>query len=156
MASTTYKTITIQAEAQVRREAQASVALTPGELLEWSGGKLIPHGTAGGMLKGGKLVCLETQHPDSDLSATIDVDYVADDTVYFTHAKPGDVYNMFLAAGESATAGVSVLQSDGAGALAVQATLDATLIEGSVVGVAENTVDNSGGGTRVRIRVRII
>ena len=160
MASTVYHSIVIQAANEfgdiTRREKLAAAAITPGELLDFDSATTVnAHGVAGGVLQG-KLVALETQTPDSATAANIDVDYASGDTVYFAEGKPGDVFYMWLAAGQSALMNPpSQLISDGAGALTV-ATVDAATLTNSIVGVADEVKDNSGGGTRVRIKVRIV
>jgi hypothetical protein len=135
----------------VRREALSSAVVTPGELLDFSAGLLIPHGGAAGVL-GGKLVCLETQTPDNGTTPSMSVDYSAGDTVYYAEGVPGDVFYMWLSATDTTVAGTTQLVSDGAGALQPE-TVDATTLANSVVGVAEDST--TAGTTRVRIRVRI-
>ncbi len=154
MASTTSHTIVLQGGA-VRREDLANVALTPGELLRVNANeKLEPHGAAGGVLVG-KLFALESPTAPPGITEAIDEDYAVDDIVYYAEAQPGDVVYAFLAAGETAVKGVTQLQSDGAGALQAE-TVDATTLANSIVGVPAEDVDNSGGGTRVRLRVRVL
>lgn len=157
--TTTEHTITIESadpNGVVRLERLASGAVTPGDLLDITGAAVRAHATAAGVLPG-KLVALENQTPDTHTyptTAAIDIDYASGDTVYYAQGNPGDVFLMWLSAGEAATDGVTQLQSDGAGALAA-VTVGATTLADSIVGVADETVDNSGGGAAVRLRVRI-
>lgn len=154
MASSTYHTIAVQGPGS-RKEGLADVAITPGELLRYkSDGDLEPHGTAGGVLAS-KLVALESQTPDSESAASIDVDYAIGETVHYAVGRPGEVYYMWLKAGETAVKGITQLVSDGAGALQAE-TVDASTLANSVVGVPAESYDNSGGGSRVRLLVEIV
>jgi len=80
------------------------------------------------------------------------VDYDAGDTVYYAVGRPGEVYYMFLAASQTVVRGVTQLQSDGAGAV-TPVTVDATTLEKSVVGIADE--DLTAGVSRARLRVMI-
>jgi len=134
-------------------KTQAAVAITPGELLAFNAAdKLIPHGTAAG---GGvqKLFAGENAYEEPSSNVAIDTDYAINDSVNLIRAQPGDLVYAFLAAGENAAKG-NALVSDGAGALDV-GTLDATLVAGAIVAYADEDKDNSGGGTRVRIKARV-
>lgn len=142
---------------QHRVEYIAGAAIGPGELLELDASnedEVILHNSAGEVVMP-RLIALETQTPDSDTDLTIDQDYDSGDTVYCAVAQPGEEYYMYLADGETASL-YSVLQSDGAGALEVQDTLDATLIANSVVGIAMEALDNGDGGAPARIKVQIV
>lgn len=132
----------------IQKEGVAGVALTPGELVTFNGsGELIPHGSAGG--HAAKRFVLE----ESILGGDIDTDYADGDNVVYIVGYSGCEVYAFLAAGENAAVG-SPLVSDGAGALDV-GTVDATLVANAIVGYAAEAVDNSGGGSRVRIKVEI-
>ena len=160
MASSTYGNIVIRAADRdggvTRQEALAGEAnITPGELLEHTtGGAVLRHNTANGAVTP-RLVCLETQTPDSELSSSIDVDYDNGDTLYMAVAQAGDRLYMWLAAGENAAIN-NLLQSDGDGALVVSAAVDATIITESLVGRAVAAVDNSAGVSPVRIIVEAL
>ncbi len=158
MASTLYHKIVIETADPLgvtRRELLASAAVGPGELLEVSAaGTVAPHSGDAGVLQG-KLVALESQHPDAESAQAIDTDYASGDTVYYAEGQPGDVFYMFLANGENAVMNPpSQLESDGAGALDV-ITPGAGILENSTVGVAEEALNN-GTGSPARIRVRIV
>jgi hypothetical protein len=133
----------------------AGVAITPGELLERNGaGNLIPHGTSGGFV-GEKLVAMETQHADAAGTDQINVDYASADVCYYAVGQPGDVYYMFLKGSDQAYEG-SALTSDGAGALQHLSAPGTDETAGSIVAVAEEDLDNSSNGSRVRIKARIV
>jgi hypothetical protein len=153
MASSTYHTIAVQYNELTRLEALAHEAITPGELLLInSDEELTPHSADAGVLPG-KLICLESITPDTSTTASIDLDYAANDTAYYAQAKAGEVYYMWLKASETVVKGVTQLVSDGAGALK-GATVDATTFENSVVGIAEQ--DLTAGIARTRCLVRIV
>ena len=68
--------------------------------------------------------------------------------------KSGDHVYMWLAAGETASQH-SLLESDGDGALQVEAAVDQTDIVRALVGRAVAAVDNGAGGSPVRDVVEI-
>jgi len=157
MASTTPHKIMLQTneEATARpvfEDLLASVALTPGEILAVSSGALIPHGSANGAAK--PLRVAEKSDTISDPTAVaIDHDYEAGEGVNYLMPQPGDLCYIFVKASEVMVKGVTLLSSDGAGAL--QAIVpDATTVTGTVVAQAEE--DKTVGGTRERVKVRIL
>jgi hypothetical protein len=153
MAKSFYSTIAIQG-CEVRKEALADEAIIPGQLLRFDADEeLEKHATAGGVLVN-KLVALESPTAAPGTTQAIDTAYAIGEIVYYAIPRPGDVCYMFLAAGETAVKGISQLVSDGAGALQV-ATVDATTLVNSIVGVPAEDKDNSGGGSAVRVLVEI-
>lgn len=157
MTASGYRRITIRTVdpfGPTQEEHQAGAAITPGELLERnSAGNVIPHGTSAGYA-GEKLVALETQHADARGTEQIDVDYASADVVYVAVGRPGDVFYMWLAGSEQAYEG-SALVSDGAGALNHH-TPGTDDTAGALVAIAEEDLDNSTNGSRVRIKARIM
>jgi hypothetical protein len=154
MAASTPHTIAVEYQQLTRREAQGHEAITPGELLAFnSDEELIPHGSAAGVLAG-KLVALESPTADSSTTAAIDVDYAADDTVYYAVGKPGDKFLMWLKSAEVTVRGITQLVSDGAGALQAQ-VVDANTLSGAIVGVAAED-KTAAGGVRARVLVEIV
>lgn len=157
MAKTHPDTIVLQVANQqgdvTRREKLASSAnILPGHLLEIDAATTVDiHGVADGFLQG-KLVALETQHPDAETTDTIDIAYAAGDSVYYAEGKPGDIFYMYLAAqNEAVMTPPSPLASNGDGTLKVVVVGGATL-EGAIVGVADEAI---AAGALSRIRVRI-
>lgn len=152
MAASTPHTIAVEYQQVTRREALCHEAITPGEILAInSDEELIPHGSSGGVLPG-KLIALESPTADSATAAAVDVDYAANDKGYYAVGKPGEVFMLWLAAGETAVKGVTQLISNGAGAL-IAVTVDATTLANSIVGVAAQ--DLVAGGARARCLVQI-
>lgn len=139
-------------------EGKANAILTPGELLAWSADdELDPHGTAAGNATP-VMVAIE-----NDLIGDgIDDNYAAGDTVRYVVPAPGDVLYMWLADGENVIKG-DPLESDGNGDLQKHTpqavdeggTATYTVYEDSIVGIADEDLNNSAGGARARIRVRI-
>lgn len=156
MASSTYHSIMIQrGDDPTIREALAGEAnITPGELLEYSAGTLLRHNTAGGLVAP-IMIAIESQTPDDDDDFSVDVDYANGDTVYYWTPKSGDRAYMWLAAGENA-AQHALLESDGDGALQVEAAVDATDVVRALVGRAVAAVNNAAGGSPVRVVVEIL
>lgn len=159
MASATFHSIIIRAANQLgdvtREEAVATaVAITPGELLQWTPGAATvrAHAVAAGSVTP-KMVALESQTPEDETAFSVDDPYDASDLVYFAVAKPGDEYYMWLANGENAAL-QALLQSDGNGELQVLGTVVAGTLAESVVGTAVVALNNATGAP-ARIRVRI-
>lgn len=165
MASATPHTIVLRSNnpdnmMQRTQEApcQGAVTITPGMLLAWGTTNTVkPHATANGALQGRK-VAIENPWSDhgviySSDGPNIAHDYAAGETVFFIFAQSGDVLYMLLEDGANATKGIA-LAPNGAGALQLL-TVDASAVEESVFGYAEETVDNTSGGAVARIRVRV-
>lgn len=151
------KTIVLKGD-PIRKERQAAEALTPGELLDVdASSKLIPHGNAG--QNAAAIFCLEEDFVGDD----IDTDYAADDTVQYGFFRQGDEVYAWLAAGENVADG-DELESDGAGALQAHTpqavdeggTATYTIYANAIVARAIEDKDNSGGTTRVRVKVEIV
>lgn len=151
MASSTYHTIAIQGAA-VRLERETHEAITPGELLAIDADEeLIPHGSADGVLPG-VLVALESPTAAAGTTEAIDVDYAAGDSAYYAQGQPGDVYYMWLKAGETVVKGQTLVSSDGAGAVKAIVVGAGTLTK-SIVGVAEQDLTAGVGRERCLIRI---
>lgn len=154
MASSTPHTIALQSQGLFRKEAKAAGTITPGHLIQLdSNGEAVVHASAGAVLQN-KLIALESQTPDDDDAWSIDVDYVDNERVYYAVGKPGEQYYMWLKAGENAARNAQ-LESAGDGSLQVE-TVAATSLTNTIVGVAREAKDNSGGGAKVRILVEIV
>jgi len=144
---------------QLENLASGNFRCLPGMLLKNNSGTMIAHPTAGSFLPA-KLVALECPWPDTDASATsaaIDIYYKAGDTLRYIQARPGDVCNMLLgtASGSAAaTEGISQMVSDGLGGVIVAS--GTALQDNEIVGVPDESVDNSGETTYARLKVRII
>ncbi len=153
MASSVYHTITVVAnDDQVRKEALAHEIITPGQLLEINADEeAAKHSAAAGVLPN-KLIALETQTPNAESSAQVDATYAAGDTLYYAVGRPGEVYYMFLAAGQTVVKGVTQLQSDGAGAL-TPVSVGATTLTNSIVGVAAQDLTAGGAATRCLVEI---
>lgn len=155
MASSTYHTILIRATGEItRREMVAGEAsIKPGYLLEQSGSTLVTHTVAGGPVPQ-KLIALESQTPDdtAGTTASIDLTYANGDTVYYAVAKPGERYYMWLADSQTVVAGVTQLQSDGAGCVQAISVTASTLVS-SIVGVAAESKTTSGAVARLLVDI---
>lgn len=141
-------------EGIIALERLGSGTVTPGHLLDVTGGAVRSHNTADGVCPG-KLVALENQTPDTQASPTaaaIDITYASGDTVYYAQASPGDVFNMIIAASETTVDGVSQLVSNGDGTLKVVTVATTTLTE-AVVGVADEAVTSGTVVARCRVRI---
>lgn len=132
----------------IRKEAVCAAAITPGELLEYSGADAIqPHSTAAGAALA--LFAVENDVRGKDL----DEDYASGQTVQMIVASPGVRIYPLLADGEDASVG-SYLVSNGDGALRVFVPASDSI--GAIVAQAVEAVDNSSGGAEARIRAEVV
>lgn len=135
-----------------RKEGIASEAITPGHLVEFGGSNdLQKHSTAAGNAR--KAFAVE-----NDLIGDgIDDAYAVDDQVQYNVFQTGDeVYALVAAAATAITKGAA-LESAGDGTVRIQTASAATADteRDSVVAYALEAVDNSGGGSAVRIRIEV-
>ena len=135
----------------LRDEGVAAAAITPGHLVEEVAAGVQVHGDAGEN-------AIPTFAVERDLTGDgIDVDYAANDQVLLAHCRTGDVVNALLAAAATAVPNGGWLESAGDGTLRI-ATTDAATDDTQRLGIvarALEAVNNSGGGTPARIKVRI-
>lgn len=133
-------------------EAVAAGTITPGDLIEKdTNGKVVRHATADGAVV--PMFALE-EGWSTGTGAAIDTDYASADTVQIGIPARGVVVNAWVAAAAAAIVIDSPLGSDGAGGVKI-VTVGAGTLEGSIVGYADAALDNSGGGARARLRVRV-
>ena len=150
MASSAPNKICLAGTPQHDEKLAANVAITPGMLVELASASTVrPHNAAGGNARP-MWADVQPFTDPVDGTKSIDVNYGTADTVYLLETKAGDVIYALLAAGENVAAG-AFLQSDGAGAL--EAFAGGTGTPAATVATANEAIDNSGGGTAVRIKV---
>lgn len=149
LTNTTPNTIVLKG-CGTRKEAIASGAITPGHLVEFGGAQdLRVHATAGGNAR--KAFAVE-----NDLMGTgIDTAYALLDQVQYNVFKAGDEVYALVAAGAAAITKGNALESAGDGTLQVEGTATATGDTDIVVAYALESVDNSVGGSAVRIKVEV-
>lgn len=135
----------------VRDEGKAVAAITPGHLIEEVAAGVQVHSTAAANAM--PMFALEREMTGDG----IDVAYAANDTVLFVVAQPGAMINALVAAGAPAIAVGDALESAGDGTLRKAVTDAATddTQRDAIVAYAREAVDNSGGGTAVRLKVRV-
>ena len=150
MASATPHVIMLQTNAlsdlvrpAFERQAHAGT-IKPGHLLEMlSTGKVKPSGTAGA--KGVRMVAVEHgfRNP-TGATLNIDTAFPAGDNVTFVYPQSGDLLYMFLKQGENVAAGAQL-------EAAVGGELQA-ITTGALVGIAEEAVDATAAGKRIKVR----
>jgi hypothetical protein len=132
---------------------QAAVTIKPGMLLAFGTTNTVkPHAVAGANKEGVK-VALDNLYSPPSAGIAIDATYAAGTTVPYIHGSPGDVLYMLLATGNNIAKGAP-LESAGAGNLRAATTPVAGTPLDSVIGYAEEAVNNASGSD-ARIRVRI-
>lgn len=132
---------------QLVRERLASEAITPGDLLEVTTGDqyALNNATTGaGATAGRKIFALE----NVARAGGIDDAYGSGETCRAVYGQTGDLVNARVAAGAAAIVVGVPLESAGDGTLKVVGT-------GAIVAYASEAVDNSGGGSAVRIQVEV-
>ena len=134
------KTIVLKGDF-IRKEAEASEAITPGHLVEFGGAaELRKHATVGGA--GRRAFALENDL----IGKGVDDAYAAGDNVLYGVFGPGAEVYAKLAAGETCTKG-DALESAGNGLLQVSSTP----VEGSIIAWALETI--AVAGSRVKVEV---
>lgn len=137
----------------IRKEAIAGGAITPGYLLErTSTGTVQAHSTAAHSAQ--LLFAVENEVVGNGITDA----YAANDTVLMAACQSGvEIYALVPASAAAIVIG-DFLESAGDGTLRKVAT-DTATDEGernSVVAVALEAVDNSGGGSAARIKVELV
>jgi len=129
----------------------ATAGFKPGVLVEEVPAGVQPNSSAGTNAQ--KLFALT----NTARGGTIDDDYVVGETARYGAAHSGQEVYAWVAAAATAIPFGSALESAGDGTLRIQTAAAATAntARDSVVAYAAETVDNSLGGTAVRIKARV-
>lgn len=150
-------------------EKIGSEAITPGHLVEivpsgGDAGQLRKHATASG--DAAPYFALESLVPSLSNSQTapIDLAYATDSSVRWAIGRNGNMFYAWVPASATAIKDGDELTSNGDGTLkkyVAQATNEGgtatyTIAVRAVVARAAEDVDNSGGGSAARIRVRVV
>lgn len=136
----------------IGKEAKVAAIFKPGHLVEiTSAGEAQKHSVAAG--NSNKAFALASQ----TTGGTIDDAYAVGEVALVGYAQSGQLVNAVLAAAAPAIVAGDALESAGNGTLRKQVVAAATTqaSRDSVVGYADESVDNSGGGSEVRIIVRV-
>jgi hypothetical protein len=127
-----------------------TAAVTPGDLLLLSASGVTPNTNAADV-DAPKIFAIELPYLDPRISTSpaSDTDYAVAAVARYIFAQPGDLVYGFIETGHAAVAlGAALEASNIAGCLQAHST-------GRIIGFAAEAVDNSGGGTPARIKVRI-
>lgn len=154
MAATTPNTIVLSDQPYVQDEKLANnVAIKPGDLVALASATAIGlHATAGGNAR--PLFALENPYADPG-SPAIDTAYGTADQVRYVIGKGGDKVYGWLTVGASVAVGTYLESAGSLGALRAL-TASGSTHHRRAVGVAAETVNNSAGGAKARIRVEVI
>ncbi len=139
------RTIVLRGEYCIYEDVTNNSTIKPGMLLQRRdrGNGLpvvIPHGLAGG-----RGACLIATENPLNAGGTVDTTYAAEDVVRYHHAKPGDIVNVLLAAGQNAKIG-SELISAGNGKFTVSADVDTNITLQSAFGTADTALNLTASG----------
>ena len=142
--ATTPKTIELYGTC-IQHEAEVTnAAITPGMLITRTATGVRPHNVAGGAASA--MFAVE----DSKLGNDIDDDYAVGDQCTFAEFMPGSSVYALAHAGGAAISANDLLKSGGDGTLELASTDEVAVAR------ALEAVDNSGGGSAVRIKVEVI
>lgn len=128
----------------VQNEGVALAAITPGALIQRGASGVTNHATAGETAS--PMFAVENEWIGNGIS---DAYAIGDQVVYRTFA-PGSAVYALAHAGGAAIAANAFLKSGGDGTLELASTDEVAIAQ------ALEAVDNSGGGSAVRIKVEII
>lgn len=149
MAATSPYTIMLSDRSKFERDegiVASSETIYPGQMVAWSSGSLIQHGSAADV---DAQIIFADRWPAYNKG--IDDPYTQTMTCPIIYPVPGAKVYAFLETGANVAKGAA-LEANGAGALQALST-------GRIVAFADEAVNNSGGGTgpdgSARIRVRI-
>jgi len=128
----------------IRKEGEASGAITPGHLIEWGGSQDVQvHSSAAGIAR--KAFAVENDLIGRDITDA----YAQGETVQYGVFPPGAEVYAFLAGGETVSKG-DALVSAGDGTLAAMASGE----EGSVVAfAAEDLANSASAAARLLVEV---
>lgn len=142
----TNQKVLLRGEPIWHEDEKAGEAITPGHLLEYSGGNLVKHATAGGFAQ----AMFADVRDEIGTPATppgISVAYAANDQVKAMVCQPGVRINALMASGVAATKG-AYLESAGDGTLRLQTSTNHRVARAVETKTAANT-----GLTRLRVEV---
>lgn len=154
MASSTPNIVLIAVNGGERIEFNDRVAAAstlPGSLVEVNSvGKLAQ--IAAAAKPNARIVVLENLYADNDKLPALDQAYATDDLCRYIYAQPGDVVYLRLAASQTVAIGDPIISTVTAGCVG-KGTLDATIVEGALVGFAEEAVTTTGSTGRIKVRI---
>lgn len=143
-------TILLKGNPQIEEYVVTDAVVVPGMLLKLTSGGVRPHNSADGAIDL-PLFALEMPfYPDDTYD--IDTSHAVGERVRAAVCPPGTELYAFIEAGAAATAVGSRLASGGDGSLQHVGTP----AEGNVIALALEVVDNSGGGSRARLKVKVV
>lgn len=155
--TTTQHTVVVRSanrDGVLRDEEVGTGSIIPGEALEYDTNGYVQRVSTAGVATP-KLVAMENPTPDTDdypTTAAVDIPYADGDTVQFAVGKPGDVFNMRLADGESVTQMRDFLIPNDAGQLTSCGT-GISVGTSNPIGIAWETVDASGTAARCQVLI---
>jgi len=153
MASSTPNIVLLQVNGSERPpfEALTAAALTPGDLVEKnSSGNLAAIASAGKV--NGKLFVLENPFASDPTQTALAQTWASGDSARYVYAQRGDLVYARVAASQTVVIGSQMISTTTAGCLGVT-TVDATTLDGALVGLAEEAVTTTGSTGRVKVRI---
>jgi hypothetical protein len=153
MASTTPNTILLSTndkqDRAVYEETVVSAAVTPGDLVIYSGAGVTPNSTAADV-DAPIAFAIEFPYldPRTTTSKAIDTDYAVAAKARIIFPQRGDEIYAWLETGANVARGAALEASNVAGCLQAYTS-------GRIIAFADEAKDNSGGGAPVRIKARI-
>lgn len=132
-------------------ERPANATVTPGDLcLINSDGEVDPIASAGAFNQ--RIFALESPFGDDPTVSALANTYAAADYVRFVFGRPGDLVYARIADSQTIVIGDPLISTTTGGCLG-KATVSATTLAGSIVGVAEEAITTSGAVGRAKVRL---
>lgn len=139
------------AERPVLSDRVVAASTLPGSIVEVnSAGKLAKIGAAA--KQNNRIFVLENPYATDDTATALSQAYAADDEARYVYAQQGDVVYAILAASQTIAIGDPLVTTTTAGALG-KGTIDATVVDGAIVGYAEKAVTTTGATGYVEVRI---
>ena len=139
------------AERPVLSDRVVTATTLPGSIVEVSSaGKLTKISTA--VKQNNQIFVLENPYATDDTATALSQTYAADDEARYIYAQPGDVVYAILAASQTVAIGDPLVTTTTAGALG-KGTIDATVVDGAIVGYADEAVTTTGATGMIKVRI---
>lgn len=122
----------------------------PGSLVEVNSGNKLAL-IAAAAKPNSKIFVLENLYCDDNLKS-LDAPYAADDGCRYVYGQPGDVVYARLAASQTVAIGDPMVSTVTGGCVG-KGTLDATVVDGALIGFAEEAVTTTGATGRIKVRI---
>jgi hypothetical protein len=157
MASTLPKVVLISPNSEdgsrpIQKDGLAGESILPGQILKvHTDETILKHTTAAGVAHP-VMLSVENPYSSDPTVSQLEAPYATGDNVRYIYPQSGDLVYAFVKAAAVLVKGITLLVSDGAGALQAQ-VVDATTLTGAVIARAEEDVTVGASATRQLVRI---